>query len=148
MISEHGDLGIDVEELVAEGVDMLNLSNYFFTAQQSDIQQLRKIAPNTGIYLEMTHVAARVIFNNRRVQYSASAYPRMSDEQFYSTAYLARRRGADGVSLFNFVTNSTGNHQIFALNWRCPSEKIGRTFCASSLEPGLSLITFCEDVSI
>ncbi|MBN2547240.1 MAG: hypothetical protein JXB50_15665, partial [Spirochaetes bacterium] len=100
----HKYLGINIPDLVNLGVDMLILSSHFFTAQKSGYAEIRKTAPETAIYIEMTHVSSDVRFSGGSVVYtSGGPYPRTSDHQFYTTAYKSLMIGYDGVSLFNFV---------------------------------------------
>ena len=99
-IAAHGAIGLDVRKLADAGVDMFNLSGWFHTMQRTDIAEVRKAVPNAGIYLEMTHsTGSHHVF----VPGANSGSPRPSDEQLYTTAHLAYARGADGISLFNFV---------------------------------------------
>lgn len=99
----HPNLGIDAAKLYDAGVDMFNLSSHFFTSQQSDLAKIRTIVPDAAIYLEMAHVATPIRLSRQQASYTASTYPRTSDEQFYTTALLAGKQGADGVSFWNFV---------------------------------------------
>jgi hypothetical protein len=94
------DTGFDPAAFRAAGVDYFNLSNYYNTSQQSSIPEVRLAAPDAKIYLEETHspqnwplIAAYDGFDLRR----------NTTEMLESTARLAYERGADGISLFNFV---------------------------------------------
>ena len=61
---------------------------------------LTGLAPDVPLYLEMTHTS----MTGRALGGSGTQpYCRTVDEQFYTTAHLARQQGATGVSLFNFV---------------------------------------------
>jgi len=84
-------------------VDMFNLSGWFHTTQRSDLAAVRKLAPTAAIYLEMTHSTGWHPYFLKPGLYGTHGDPRTSDHQFYTTALLACRRGADGLSLFNFV---------------------------------------------
>ncbi|HUT32913.1 MAG TPA: hypothetical protein VNE39_05495, partial [Planctomycetota bacterium] len=101
--STHGAIGLHVPDLVAAGVDMFNLSGWYQTTQRNDIAQVRRMAPGAAIYLEMTHVCGSLRLFVREQGYSTAGFPLTSDPQFYTTAHLAHERGADGLSLFNFV---------------------------------------------
>ena len=102
-IAAHGAIGLDVRKLADEGVDMFNLSGWFHTNQRTDVAEVRKIVPEAAIYLEMTHSTGSHHVFVPGGGYGTAGFPRTSDEQLYTTAHLAYERGADGVSLFNFV---------------------------------------------
>jgi hypothetical protein len=51
----------------------------------------------------MTHSTGSHHLFVPRSGYGTAGFPRTSDEQLYTTAHLAYQRGADGISLFNFV---------------------------------------------
>jgi len=100
----HGDIGLDVPRLYDAGVDMFNLSGWYHTTQRFDVAETRRLVPNAAIYVEMTHSTGRhPYFMAESHRYGTAGDPRTSDHQFYTTAHLARQRGADGLSLFNFV---------------------------------------------
>ena len=100
-IRKHGSSGINVARFVEAGVDMFNLSNWYHTAQRTDLAEVRSLAPQAAVYLEMHYVTA----NKMASGYDTAAFPRTSNEQFYTTAHLAYARGADGVSFFNMQYN-------------------------------------------
>ncbi|MFI4911818.1 MAG: LamG-like jellyroll fold domain-containing protein [Sedimentisphaeraceae bacterium JB056] len=90
-ISDFDAIGIDVQRFVNAGVDMVNLSNYYWTNQQSDISDIRAMIPEIPLYHEFTN------FIERNWQRETTL------EQFYTSAYLAYQQGANGVSTFNFA---------------------------------------------
>jgi hypothetical protein len=90
-IEAYDALGIDLNEMVNAGVDMVNLSPYYFTDQQGDIAEIVSIIPDTPVYLEMTHTPLKV-----------DASLKTTLEQYYTTANLAYSQGAGGISTFNF----------------------------------------------
>ena len=94
-------LGLDLGAMTRAGVEILNLSPYYLTAQQVDVAAIRRLAPEAAIHLELTHSVAGV----GRVPgaYDNTLFLRTTDEQFYTAAHLAYARGADGVSAFNFA---------------------------------------------
>ncbi len=102
-LKDHPALGLDVKKLYQAGVDMFNLSCWYDTTQNTDAAQVRKMLPNAAIYVEMTHTAGSHQYFHKRGLYGTMPNPRTSDEQFYTTARNAYARGADGMSLFNFV---------------------------------------------
>jgi hypothetical protein len=94
-------LGIDPPALIAAGADILNLSDSYFTSQQTDVAGIRKMAPGAVLLDEMTHVTwtgppISAAPDDRKDR-------RTTPEEFYTTADWAYSAGADGVSLFNFV---------------------------------------------
>jgi hypothetical protein len=97
----HDDLGIDLIEMVEAGLDMVNLSATYYTQQLHDVALVREMLPDTAIYLEMCHCTTQGLsvggYGDTR------HYRRNTDHQYYTTAHVAYRRGADGISLFNFV---------------------------------------------
>ncbi|MFV1968814.1 MAG: hypothetical protein ACC628_25635, partial [Pirellulaceae bacterium] len=99
-LAAHDRLGIDLPRMAAAGLDMVNLSAFYFTMQQNDLALIRKLVPQVAVYLEMTHCTTT---GPSRGGYDSFLYRRTTDQQFYTTAHLAYRRGADGMSLFNFV---------------------------------------------
>jgi hypothetical protein len=102
-LAAHKRIGLDVKRLWDAGVDMFNLSGWYHTTQRTDVADVRKLAPDAAIYLEMTHSTGWHPHFLKPGLYGTVGDPRTSDHQFYTTALLAHRRGADGLSLFNFV---------------------------------------------
>lgn len=94
-------LGLDPAALTEAGADMLNVSASYFTAQTTDLAEIRRQAPAAAVYLEMCHST----WNGEKLQAGYDVFPfrRTTREQFQTTAHLAYARGADGVSLFNFA---------------------------------------------
>ncbi|MFC1451968.1 hypothetical protein ACFLSJ_01330 [Verrucomicrobiota bacterium] len=107
-LSAHAALGLDICRLYESGVDMFNLSGWFHTTQRTDTARAREILPGAALYLEMTHSAGAHPYFIPRTGYGCDGDPRTSEQQFYTTALIARRRGADGLSLFNFVYYRSG----------------------------------------
>jgi len=97
----HDEIGVDLVELAAAGVEMINLSASYFTQQVHDVARVRSLVPEAAIYLEMCHTT----MTGRAVGRGGDnrLFRRTTDEQLYTTAHVAYQRGADGVSLFNFV---------------------------------------------
>jgi len=104
--------GLDVKRLTGAGVEMLNCSGWYCTIPYQDIAKIRKLAPpHVAIYQELTHSAGSLAFVGRRTPYGTPGHPRTWDPQFTTTAHLAYARGADGISLFNFVYYRSGGDQ-------------------------------------
>lgn len=101
-IEAFDKLGIDLPQMVGAGVDMVNLSSYFFTDQQSDLPAIIQTIPSVPVYLEMTHCILTVEHQLPGGGYDDFTFKRTTEEQFYTTAHLAYSGGAKGVSLFNF----------------------------------------------
>ena len=98
----HADIGIDLPSLVDAGVEMVNLSPSYFTYQAHDVAKIRRIVPDAALYLEMCHST----MTGQRLTTTGGdnfLFMRTTDQQFYTTAHVAYRRGIDGMSLFNFV---------------------------------------------
>ena len=96
------EVGIDLPSMVDAGVEMVNLSPTYFTFQDHDLAKVRRLVPDVALYLEMCHTT----MNGARLTTTGGdnfLFMRTTDEQFYTTAHVAYRRGADGMSLFNFV---------------------------------------------
>lgn len=106
-IACHASVGIDVHAFAGVGVDMFNLSNYYYTEQSADIREVRQaVGEGASIYLEMCHCThqrepAVMPPANRRYDYRMQR--RTTPVQYATTAHLAHTRGADGVSTFNFA---------------------------------------------
>jgi hypothetical protein len=100
-VSSFDALGIDLPAWAGAGLDMVNLSPYFFTVQQTDLPIVRKTVPEVAVYQEMCHCT----WNGPQPpgSYDSSVFRRTTTEQFESTAHWAYARGGDGVTLFNFV---------------------------------------------
>ena len=94
-------LGLDLPALAAAGVDMVNVSASYFTIQQCDFAAIKRLVPQTAVYLELCHS----IWNGPRVRagYDGFLFRRATPAQLYTAAHLAYARGAAGVSAFNFV---------------------------------------------
>jgi hypothetical protein len=97
----HDPLGIDLPAMVEAGLEMVDLSSYYFTIQQTDLPIVRKMVPGAAVYLEMAHSA----WNGPSLPgtYDAFQFVRTTDQEFYTGADLVYARGGEGVSLFNFA---------------------------------------------
>lgn len=94
-------IGVDPKAMAAAGVDMLNLSPYYFTHQDHDLEKVRAMVPGPSIYLELTHGATPGPALGPG--YDDFSFVRTTEQQLYTTAHMAYEQGADGISLFNFV---------------------------------------------
>ena len=101
-LDAYDALGLHLPDLVDAGLEMINVSPYYFTVQQTDFPKIRKLAGDAAVYLEMCHS----IWNGAKLpggNYDNFTFRRATPEQLYTTAHLAYAGGADGVSAFNFV---------------------------------------------
>jgi hypothetical protein len=99
-LSCHDALGIDLQAFEQAGVDMFNISAFYFTDQQRDLKEIASIIPDSAKYLELTHCA--VIGKSVAEGTDNFVFRRTTDEQFYTAAHLAYSAGFDGISTFNF----------------------------------------------
>jgi hypothetical protein len=93
-------LGLDLPALVAAGLDMVNASAHYFTTQQHHLAAIRRRTEGAKLYFELCHT----IWKGEKVAagYDVYSFRRATREQLHTSAHLARARGADGISLFNF----------------------------------------------
>ena len=96
-MKNYSDMGIDLQAVTAAGVDFVNLSVSYPLVQQTDLAEIRLLIPDTAIFFEMTYVTWDPPARGIQLDFFRS-----TDEQFYTTADLAYRQGANGISLFNF----------------------------------------------
>jgi hypothetical protein len=102
LLAMHAEVGIDLPSMVDAGVEMLNLSASYFTFQAHDVAKIRRLVPDAALYLEMCHTT----MTGQRLTTTGGdnfLFMRTTDQQYYTTAHVAYRRGVDGISLFNFV---------------------------------------------
>jgi hypothetical protein len=99
----HAELGIDVAAFAKTGVEMFNLSYYYFTGQQGDFAAIRRQAPEAAFYIEMCHCTSVQSIPNVPAGFDNFRFRRTTPNQYYTTAHLAYARGLQGVSTFNFV---------------------------------------------
>ena len=103
-VAAHDSMGIDLKKLATEaGVDIVNASGHYFTDNQLNIAEIRKQLPdNVALYAELQYTNA--IGPMQDVGNGKQHWParRCTKTQLNTAAYLARKRGADGVSTFNF----------------------------------------------
>jgi hypothetical protein len=119
-LAAHDVLGIDLPSMVEAGVDMVNLSCYYFTQQQNDLARICAMLPDASVYQEIAYCSSRNTVASGTLdpamptdnQLRTTAIRRLTNEhQIYTTAHLAYRRGAAGVSFFNFVYYRFYDHE-------------------------------------
>ena len=97
----HAPLGLALPALAAAGLEIINLSGYYHTAQQVDVAAIRRQVPGVSLHLELTHSVANV--GKVGGAYDNALFLRATDEILTTAAHLAYARGADGLSTFNFA---------------------------------------------
>ncbi|MBI5684978.1 MAG: hypothetical protein HZC54_07845 [Verrucomicrobia bacterium] len=102
-LASHDAMGIDLAAWVRAGVDMVNLSYFYFAAQGGDLAAIRALVPDAAVYVEMCHTTRVGPVVGAKGGYDNFSYRRTTPAQFYTTAHVAYARGLDGVSAFNFV---------------------------------------------
>jgi len=105
-ISQQKQMGLDIKSCHDAGVDIFNLSCHYITQQQHDLAKIHEEVPGAPLYLELTHTPQRfepVDKSRLHGRDSTDLFLLTKPEQFYTAAHLAYRRGAQGVTAFNFV---------------------------------------------
>lgn len=92
--------GFDPVAFRAAGVDYFNLSPSYNSTQRTSIAEARRAVPGERLYFEQTMSPQGWPLVSG---YDGSDFRRCTAEMLESTARLAYRRGADGMSLFNFA---------------------------------------------
>ena len=96
-------LGLDVVALTAAGVEMFNLSNYYYTEHRGDFAQVRElVGSEVSLYFEMCHTIQQRTLPTE-FKYDNTLQRRTTPTQYATGAHLAYSRGCDGTSTFNFV---------------------------------------------
>jgi hypothetical protein len=78
---------------------MVNVSDGYFTTNESDLQIIRASIPDTPITFEVTQATNWAADTEDGIE----PFLRTTDLQFHTAADLAYRQGADGISVFNFA---------------------------------------------
>lgn len=91
-------IGLDVKSWVENGwVQMVNVSSSYFHTEALEIEEYRVSLPGARIYGE-----EQMVMNNAVNRYGWPSERRTPPEILETTAYAFLRRGADGISLYNF----------------------------------------------
>lgn len=91
-------LGFDVKKWVDDKlVQMINVSTSYIHSNDIEIETYKKNLPNALIYAE-----EQMVLNNYINSYGWPAERRTPKEILETSAYEFKKRGADGISLFNF----------------------------------------------
>ena len=97
-LSDGDAMGVDLKAWAAAGIDMVNVSGYFFNDQQMEIAAIRRLLPpRVAVYDEIQFTSAVKAFPGKTPEMR-----RATDSELYTTAHLGYANGADGVSVFNF----------------------------------------------
>lgn len=92
--------GLDVAEWVKRGlIDMINISPFYISSSEMDLEWYRKAFPKMPLYAELTQCSDV----EQWLEVGTELTRKMTTEIIRSTAYSYLDRGADGISLFNFV---------------------------------------------
>lgn len=98
---DWANIGFDPAAWSKGGIEFFNLSPSYRLTQQTSVAAARQGAPDTAIYLELTHTPQTWKFGGPG--YDDHCFRRSTDEMLESTARIGYAEGADGVSAFNFV---------------------------------------------
>ena len=91
-------IGLDVKSWVENGwVQMVNISSSYFHTEALELEEYRSALPGARIYGE-----EQMVMNNGINRYGWPSERRTPPEVLETTAYTFLRRGADGISLYNF----------------------------------------------
>ncbi len=125
------DMGLDIKACVDEGlIDMINISPFYITQPEGDIESFRKLLLDTKLYAEITQCAG----TPKHIELSVEESRKSTTEQIRSIAYSFFERGADGISLFNFVYYRDYSFGHPAKIDRCePNFKALKNICDRSL---------------
>jgi hypothetical protein len=98
-------LGLDPREMAKAGVEMFNLSNYYYTEHAGDFARYRDmVGDDAALYFEMCHTVAQAQPPKLPGQrYDFTIQRRTTPLHYYTGAHLAYQRGCNGASTFNFV---------------------------------------------
>lgn len=92
--------GFDVEGWVRDGlVDLVNLSAFYIMSSEMEIEEYRRALPGAALYAEATQCTDV----ERAIELSVEQSRKSTTETLRSFAHASLDRGADGVSLFNYV---------------------------------------------
>jgi hypothetical protein len=94
------EIGLDLKAWSREGlIDMVNISPFYETSADMDIEDYRENLPDAKIFGEITQCSSVQKYIELGIENSR----KMTAEMIRTTAETFLSRGADGISLFNFV---------------------------------------------
>ena len=96
------ELGLIPERMESLGVDIVNVSSYFYADHWVEREEFTKRMPNLAVYFEICHTTTRGV-SLIKTGYDDFTFRRVTPNEIYSTAHLAYSAGAQGVSFFNFA---------------------------------------------
>ena len=85
-LAAYDAMGIDLAAWVRAGVDMVNLSYFYFTAQDGDLAAIRRQVPDAAVYVEMCHTTRVGPVVGVKAATTTSLPPHDPGE-FYTTAH-------------------------------------------------------------
>jgi hypothetical protein len=92
--------GLDIGTWLDEGlVQMLNVSPFYVTHPDSDIEGYRQAFPDAVLFAEMT----QCMTYGKSIELSVEQSRKTTPEVLQALAHSFLERGADGISLFNFA---------------------------------------------
>jgi hypothetical protein len=96
---EMNNIGVDIPKWYEAGVDVFNLAapDGYHMEQQIDLGSVHKKSPHIPLYHETTFTTGRYRDNEGKMRMLLT-----TDQQYYTTAYLAYANGAMGATSFNF----------------------------------------------
>ena len=95
------ELGLCPEHLQSLGVEMVNVSPFFYCDQWVEREAFVQRMPDLAVYFEICHTTAqgKTLI---KTGYDDFTFRRVTPNEIYSTAHLAYTAGAQGISFFNF----------------------------------------------
>ncbi len=95
------EIGLVPERLETLGVEIVNVSAFFYTDQWIDREQFVRRMPDLAVYFEMCHTTEQGV-NLIETGCDGFTFRRATPNEIYTAAHLAYRAGAQGISFFNF----------------------------------------------
>lgn len=94
------DIGLMPERLKELGVEMVNVSSFFFADQWMHHREFTSRMPDLAVYFEITNCTAKgKVYGS----YDSEVLRKTTEAEIFSAAHLAYSMGAQGVSFFNFA---------------------------------------------
>ena len=94
------EIGLVPEHMESLGVDMVNVSSFFYADQWMHYEEFISRMPGLAVYFEITNTT---LSGKSYGGYDCDVLRRITENEILSTARLAYAAGAQGVSFFNFV---------------------------------------------
>lgn len=94
-------MGVDLRAWAAAGVDVFNISGHYYTDFQFDLKRFAVEIPSDKSFVPEIHFAAAPVPKPPGDK-GPSTHRRTTEQQIATAAHVASKRGAGGVSFFNF----------------------------------------------